>query len=383
MKKIFYSFLFAGVVLGMAASCEEDRDSNPVLNPNVTTFTLNTPANAQNVYDLENSEYINFTTSQPDYGITAAVTYVPYMSIDGENYVALSSSFTTTDIAIPASEINSAILELVGQGDLSQPIPVYFKLTANLSGLSELGIAESNVVTLPNVLAFVPVVEISVPEKVFIVGDFPASQWGSAAFVPLHPAYSVDGMFYGIVYIESGRNFRFALSAGWGETFGWTDITADGEVASALTDAGGDNNITFNSASGLYTVILKIKVSNGKLVYTLSMQPAELYVFGATAPNQDNQWAFDAGNQFTFEGGVATSPALGGAGELRLSVNCGTDWWKTEFTIMNTDNTLYYRNEDIQSNWASDKGADYSFQGAAGKKVFLDFTTEPATGRVE
>ena len=381
MKKIFYSLLFAGVTLGMATSCEEDRDSNPVLNPNVTTFTLNTPANAQNVYDLENSEYINFTTSQPDYGITAAVTYVPYLSIDGENFVALSSSFTTTDIAIPASQINSTILELVGEGDLSQPIPVYFKLTANLSGLSELGIAESNVVTLPNVLAFVPVVEITVPEKVFIVGDFPASQWGT--FVPLHPAYSVDGMFYGIVYIENGKNFRFALSAGWGETFGWTDITADGDVASALTDAGNDNNITFNSASGIYTVVLKIKVSNGKLVYTLSMMPAEIYVFGATAPNQDSQWAFDAANQFTFDGGVATSPALGGSGELRLSVNCGTDWWKTEFTIMNTDGTLYYRNEDIASNWASDKGADYSFQGAAGQKVVLDFTTEPATGKVE
>ncbi len=235
--------------------------------------------------------------------------------------------------------------------------------------------------TLPSVLAFVPVVEVSVPEKVFIVGDFPASQWGT--FVPLHPAYSVDGMFYGIVYIENGKNFRFALSAGWGETFGWTDITADGDVASALTDAGNDNNITFNSASGIYTVVLKIKVSNGKLVYTLSMMPAEIYVFGVTAPNQDSQWAFDAANQFTFDGGVATSPALGGSGELRLSVNCGTDWWKTEFTIMNTDGTLYYRNEDIASNWASDKGADYSFQGAAGQKVVLDFTTEPATGKVE
>lgn len=381
MKKIFYSFLFAGVTLGMATSCEEDRDSNPVLNTNVSTFTLNTPANASNVYDLENSEYINFTTSQPDYGITAAVTYVPYISIDNENFQALTSSFTTTDIAIPAGEINTAILGLVGDGDLSEPIPVYFKLAANLSGLSELGVIESNVVTLPSVLAYVPVVDITVPEEIYIVGDFPASQWGT--FVPLHPAYSVDGMFYGIVYIENGKNFRFALSAGWGETFGWTDITADGDVASALSDAGNDNNMTFNSESGLYTVILKVKIANGALVYTLSMTPAKLYVFGATAPNQDNQWAFDDGNLFTIDGGVATSPALGGSGELRLAVDCGTDWWKTEFTIMTTDGTLYYRNEDIKSNWASDKGEEYSYQGEAGKQVVLDFTTEPATGSLK
>lgn len=381
MKKIFYSFLFAGVTLGMATSCEEDRDSNPVLNTNVSTFTLNTPANASNVYDLENSEYINFTTSQPDYGITAAVTYVPYISIDNENFQALTSSFTTTDIAIPAGEINTAILGLVGDGDLSEPIPVYFKLAANLSGLSELGVIESNVVTLPSVLAYVPVVDITVPEEIYIVGDFPASQWGT--FVPLHPAYSVDGMFYGIVYIENGKNFRFALSAGWGETFGWTDITADGDVASALSDAGNDNNMTFNSESGLYTVILKVKIANGALVYTLSMTPAKLYVFGAAAPNQDNQWAFDDGNLFTIDGGVATSPALGGSGELRLAVDCGTDWWKTEFTIMTTDGTLYYRNEDIKSNWASDKGEEYSYQGEAGKQVVLDFTTEPATGSLK
>lgn len=381
MKKIFYSFLFAGVTLGMATSCEEDRDSNPVLNTNVSTFTLNTPANASNVYDLENSEYINFTTSQPDYGITAAVTYVPYISIDNENFQALTSSFTTTDIAIPAGEINTAILGLVGDGDLSEPIPVYFKLAANLSGLSELGVIESNVVTLPSVLAYVPVVDITVPEEIYIVGDFPASQWGT--FVPLHPAYSVDGMFYGIVYIENGKNFRFALSEGWGETFGWTDITADGDVASALSDAGNDNNITFNSESGLYVVILKVKISNGALVYTLSFAPAKLYVFGAAAPNQDNQWAFDDGNLFTIDGGVATSPALGGSGELRLAVDCGTDWWKTEFTIMTTDGTLYYRNEDIKSNWASDKGEEYSYQGEAGKQVVLDFTTEPATGSLK
>lgn len=381
MKKIFYSLLFAGITLGMATSCEEDRDSNPVLNTNVSTFTLNTPANASNVYDLENSEYVNFTTSQPDYGITAAVTYVPYISIDNENFQALTSSFTTTDIAIPAGEINTAILNLVGEGDLSEPIPVYFKLAANLSGLSELGVIESNVVTLPNVLAYVPVVEISIPDEIYIVGDFPASQWGT--FVPLHPAYSVDGMFYGIVYIENGKNFRFALSAGWGETFGWTDITPDGDVASALSDAGNDNNMTFNSETGLYTVILKVKIANGALVYTLSMTPAKLYVFGAAAPNQDNQWAFDDGNLFTIDGGVATSPALGASGELRLSVDCGTDWWKTEFTIMTTDGTLYYRNEDIAKNWASDKGEEYSYQGAAGKQVVLDFTTEPATGSLK
>ncbi|MBO7102195.1 MAG: hypothetical protein J6W02_00765, partial [Bacteroidaceae bacterium] len=78
--------------------------------------------------------------------------------------------------------------------------------------------------------------------------------------------------------------------------------------------------------------------------------------------------------------GAWTSPAFTGDGELRMFVDCGIDWWKTEFTIKN-DGTLFYRNVDIPSNWADNVGADYSCQVSTGQKAVVDFTQ--GTGRVE
>ena len=115
MKKIFYSLLIAAATIGITTSCSEDRDSNPVLNTSGLTLVLNTPGvSYNNTYDLENSEYITLTTSQPNYGYTASTTYTPYLSLDGENWQALETTYTTAKMNIPASEINQAILDLVG-----------------------------------------------------------------------------------------------------------------------------------------------------------------------------------------------------------------------------------------------------------------------------
>ena len=73
MKKIIYSLLMLMAVGMTFSSCSEDRDSNPTFNPNdVKSFTLNMPGYAlNNAYDLEHSEYLVLTTSQPDYGFPA------------------------------------------------------------------------------------------------------------------------------------------------------------------------------------------------------------------------------------------------------------------------------------------------------------------------
>lgn len=377
MKKIFYSLFLATAGICFVASCDEDRDSNPSINQNVTTFTLNTPANAVNVYDLENSKSVVLTTAQPDYGIPVAVTYQPSVSLDGTDFKVLPTTYTTTTIAIDAKELNSAVLDMAGSADLSQPISLTFKLSASVTGMPTI---ESNTVELPKVLAYVPKVEVTLPTKFFIVGSYPGSGWST--FTPMHQAYSVDGMFYGIVPMEQGSNFKLSPKDGWGEDLGFGSnlVAKDGELAEGLTSSD-DGNFVFNGATGLYTVIVKAKIANGAVAYTLSFSPAKIYLFGACGLAADN-WGWADENLFTDNGdGTATSPALGDAGELRMAVDCGTDWWKTEFTIMNTDATLFYRNVDMPSNWAENVGADYSFQGVAGKTIKLDFTT--GTGKME
>lgn len=378
MKSLYKSLIAAVLVAApVLVACEDDNDDNPTLKfPE--SFVLNEPVNAVNVYDLENSQYVVLTTAQPDYGYTAPVTYTAYASLDGTKYEMLGTTSTSTEVRISAKELNDVVLSLAGDADLSAPVALSMKLSAVIDAMPETQ-CWSNVITLPQVQAYVPVVEVALPTDVFIVGGFPASGWGT--FIPMHEAYSQPGVFYNVVYLEQGKSFRFSTKANWSATFGYSVITREGDVAEALEDAQSDDNYSITCPTGLYCIVLKAKIANGSVAYTMTINPAKIYLFGATG---GDLWEWSDANLFTDNGdGTATSPAMTAAGELRLAVDCGIDWWKTEFTIMNTDATLFFRNCDIPSNWASDLGADYSFQGAAGKQIVLDFTTEPATGAMK
>ena len=82
MKKFnILAGLFLGVGLSLFSACEDDNDSNPVVQQ-PETFELNTPALSGNVYDLEKSTTIQLTYKQPDYGYTAAVTYYAQVSMN-------------------------------------------------------------------------------------------------------------------------------------------------------------------------------------------------------------------------------------------------------------------------------------------------------------
>ena len=384
MKKIIYSLLML-VAVGMTfSSCSEDRDSNPTFNPNdVKSFTLNMPGYAlNNAYDLEHSEYIVLTTSQPDYGIPVSTLYTVWVSLDNENFESLATTSTSAYINIPASELNEKILTLAGDKDLSQPIPLYVYLTAHVFGNEELGEATSNTITLPKVQAYVPVVEIALPELMFIVGSFPASD-GWSKFVPLNQAFSQDGFYYGVVYLPANSEFKINQDAGWkGNDKGYGQLTVTDGADAGLSSADASNDAANIKVAngGWYNIIVKGKIANGALQYELITRKAAVYVASGNLTGAD--WGIQDGWQLTAPAneGEWVSPAFTNGGELRLAVDCGIDWWKTEFTIKN-DGTLYYRNVDIPSNWAENVGEEYSYQVNPGQKAYINFTQ--GTGRVE
>ncbi len=375
MKKIFSLFIAAVALIGLY-SCDEDRDSNPTfVEKDGATFVLNMPEYAgNNVYDLKNSSDIVFTTSQPDYGgFPLATTYVTQVSLDQEQWAVLSTTSQSTRVVIPAGEINDAILGLAGDADLSEPIPLYVKMNAELPG-QEIGFAESNTIMLPQVLAYVPEVTIDLPKKMHIVGDFAASE-GWNKFVPLHQIYSQEGQFYGVVYLQDGAEFKINPDAGWqGNDKGYDQVTPVDEAGAGYRMADGNNNMKVDNG-GWYNVIVKTKVANGSVSYTVTIMPAEVYVIGAAEGgnwSKMDEWKFTAPAD---AGGEWMSPALAGSGELRMFIECGTDWWKTEFTIK-SDGTLYYRDVDIPANWADNVGPDFSQSVNPGEQVHLNFTNE-------
>lgn len=381
MKKLIYILLLAVVAVGFV-SCEEDRDSNPIWNEDAAkTFVLNMPAVAvNNVLDLEGSDNVVFTTSQPDYGFPVSTVYTTWVSLDGAEYVALPTTSTSAVISIPAKEINEALLGLLGDGDVSEPMPVKVKLTAALFADPEMGKAESNVIELPKVKVYVPKVEVTLPTKMHIVGGFAASE-GWSKFVALAPAYSQEGMFYGVVYLAEGEEFKINPDAGWkGNDMGTGQITLDGDIAATCENGDKGNNLKMGSASGWYNVIVKAKIANGAVQYTMSMIEAKVYIIGAAF---GGVWEKSDDALFTAPAtanGEWVSPAFTGSGELRMFIDCGIDWWKTEFTL-DGDNNIFYRTMDIPSNWAENVGAAYSKQVNPDGHVYLNFTA--GTGRIE
>ncbi|WP_373731247.1 SusE domain-containing protein, partial [Bacteroides heparinolyticus] len=125
MKKIsIYTFLLAGLL--SFSACESDRDSNPVLQE-PTTFVLNTPAYVNTTYDLTNSESVELTCSQPDFGYTAPVVYSVETSLteDFKEVVKLDTKYTTAKMAVDASEMALAVTNLaVAQGKLEADFPL-------------------------------------------------------------------------------------------------------------------------------------------------------------------------------------------------------------------------------------------------------------------
>ena len=371
--------MMAAAMLSVTTSCSDDRDSNPVLNEKDLHLVLNVPGNsANNITDLENSDYLTLTTSQPEYGYPAPTTYTVSLSLDNDEnakWQDFPTTFTTARMQLNASEVNSFILDNAGTRDLSQPISLYAKVRCHLTGEPTIGLVESNVIEIKNVLSYVPTINISLPTTMHIVGSFAASD-GWSKFVPLHFAYSADGFSYGIVYLATGDEFKINPDDGWkGNDKGFGQVTIGNNDANVVN--GGDSetsNIKVNGESGWYTVVVKNKIVNNAIIYELNIYTAKVYLFGATAPG--DQWSFSDGNLFTMSTSATepcVSPTLAGDGELRLAVDCGIDWWKTEFTIKN-DGTLYYRDIDIPSNWNDALGADFSFSGASGKQIVLDFT---------
>lgn len=388
MKKIFYSLIIAAATMSIATSCSEDYDSNPVLNEKNLSLVLNVPGNSiNNITDLESSDYLTLTTSQPNYGYPAPTTYIVSFCLDTTGVAKwedFSTTFNTAKMQMKASEVNSLILDLAGDRDLSKPISLFAKVRCHLTGENNRGVAESNVIEIKNVQSYTPTISVTLPTTMHIVGSFEASD-GWSKFVPLHFAYSQDGFSYGVVYLKNGDEFKINPDDGWkGNDKGFGQLNIGNNDAKVVN--GGDSetsNIKVNGKDGWYTIVVKNKIVNNAISYELNIYNAKIYVFGATAPNQDNMWSFDDGNLFTL-GSTAKdaciSPALGGSGELRLAIDCGIDWWKTEFTIK-SDGTLYYRDVDIPSNWNDALGADYSFNGTAGQQICIDFTNGTASAK--
>lgn len=379
MKKL-YSILFIFATLIAFTGCESDRDSNPTLNT-LESFVLNTPPYVSGVYDLENTQTILLTCSQPDYGFTAATTYKVQIALtqDFKTPYTLSTTYNTAKMNVLANEFAIGVCTLMvdanGYDENTFPtteMPVYVRLIANLGAVD--APATSNVITLPKVKPFFALPPMVQPKTMYITGStiFGAGDWGkSCAMVPVN---SSPGQFWTLQYFgtEGGESVDIKFNSVKDNVEG-TPFGADAQVDEASKTLAGittDGKLMVTKP-GWYIALVTTEIVGRNYVFHLQFLAPNVYLFGSGSIGA--VWEAKAENLFTAPNGLGefVSPALENDATidkdgLRICVQLpGIDWWKTEFVVR--DGKLLYRGD----------GGDQKprVSASAGQKVYINFTT--------
>ncbi|MCD8043089.1 MAG: SusF/SusE family outer membrane protein [Tannerellaceae bacterium] len=353
INNIYKLFLLVAITVGFCA-CEDDRDSNPTLNI-PASFVLNQPPYTSGVYDLENTSTILLTTSQPDYGFTAATTYeVQVAFVDDfskeENYKTLATSYTTARMEVIASEIALAMNELLGITDASdfpdETMTLYIRLKASL--YNDNGVVYSNSIELPNVLGY------------FTFEDP----------YPLIPINGNNGKFWRIRYFESGEVATIYFTKIYEkDQYENEEIIIVDNAGSGATVS---NGVITVDKTGWYLIHVATILDGTTLTQTVEFLPPNVYLIGDVI---GGLWV--ATEEGTFElpetgEGDFVSPVLEKGGELRMCVIIeGYDWWRTEFMIYN--NIIEYR--------ADGDDQDPRVEVTPGQQVTLNFAN--GTGNIK
>lgn len=374
MKKILKSALLIMMGLVMFTSCEDDNDSNPIIKT-PTEFHLNTPALAATNIDLTNSSAIVFTCSQPNYGFPASTMYKVQVSLkeDMTDFVELDQSFPNTVCSVDAAMLASTLTTMElnagkSEADFPMDVKVYVRMRAYMTTDTGSPVADteilSNVICLENVHLNYSLAPVTMPEHLYVVGNFCGWNWGNSfEFVPV---YEHPEMFWRLVWIDEG-GVKINTAKDWdGNEKGYNGITVAGDLADKISDNGG--NIC-STTPQWYLMVVTASVSGRDIKYTVEFNKPNVYLIGDVIGGWDEMMddalfsvPTEKDADFVSPEFKANTPDDGG---VRAYVKVpGNDWWHSEFMVLNGE--IAYRG----------KGGDQDrVAGKVGQKLYLNFTT--------
>ncbi|QRX64490.1 SusF/SusE family outer membrane protein [Dysgonomonadaceae bacterium zrk40] len=380
MKNIIHILaILAGITLFW--SCQEDEK---VVLQQPESFVLNTPKYASAIYDLKNTESIEFTTSQPDYGFTAAAIYSVQVALtsDFTNPVTLPGSYTTAKFAINAADLALALVGMHGvtleEDYPTDPHPLYVRLISKLNAKNA-GEVFSNVITLPQVKGYFALDPMVMPEEMFIIGNV-AGNWSWDGATAMVPVWGSPGKFWAMQYLGQtgdGGNaeIKFNFAKAWdGNEFGYGQATvnANGTADPGASDSGGNIGI---GNPGWYIVVVTTAINGRDYEFAVDFYPPHLHLQGNVASG--NWGTTDEAYRFTVPAlslgadAAFVSPPFTNTGEIRASIQLpGHEWWHTEFIVL--DGVFAPRGAGDDQERVT---------GNAGQKLHINFTTN--TGKVE
>lgn len=193
--------------------------------------------------------------------------------------------------------------------------------------------------------------------QLFLTGSYKDYDWGKK-WMELTQVNGNDNLFWTIKYFDKDELFKFAPVADWKGDF---SPTCDGgDQASHFSTP---DNVKCDKAGWYLLVVDRTK-------HTFKAYTPKVYLMGETSADgwANTRTAADLFSTPATRGGSFVSPALKNDKAVRIYVEIPeTDWWKAEFGVA-ANKSIQYR-----GNSGSD-GA--SFTSGAGKKVYLNFSTE-------
>lgn len=265
MKKL--SILLAGIVaLGTMTGCKQNTEPRFV---DGNEFELNTPALANQLYELNPDGVIDLTWSQPDWGFAAAADYKVQISFYEDfryytngtyKYVyELPTTYHACSASVPMEEMAIGICTLRGITEEDQyteeaPRKVYVRIVGSVPQIAGSYIM-SNSICLEQVKEYCA---IQSPGKIYLVGS-PEGWTGPDAANQAHynkwALYEPDDAIGSLVYHRSfdmpaAPMFRFYTAlTGW-DADSWGSQADDNPIDFALTD--GEFNYTLVKGKGSF-----------------------------------------------------------------------------------------------------------------------------------
>ena len=380
MKKT-YNIIVLLALFGLFWSCEDD---DKVVLQQPESFVLNIPKYVSGIYDLKNTETIEFTTSQPDYGFTAAAIYTVDVSLsqDFTDYVTLPGSYSTAKFTINAADLALTLVGMLGVTEESEypadPHPLYVRLSSKLNDKNA-GKVYSNVITLPNVKGYFALDPMVMPENMYIIGNV-AGNWGWDGATVMIPVWGSPGKFWAMQYLGQtgdGDNaeIKFNTNKEWdGNEFGFdgATINANGTADPGASDSGGNVGI---SNPGWYIVVVTTTIEGREFEYAVDFYPPYVQLQGETAGGNwdttDEKYRFTVPQLSLGADAPFVSPPFTNTGEIRTSIKLpGHEWWHTEFMVFSGVFVPRGAGDDQER-----------VTGNAGQKLYINFTTN--TGKIE
>lgn len=256
------------------AACETDIEQ-VVFNPaTATPATLSVEGSQQDLYTLDannasaNAFTLNWTN--PDMGLSVAVTNVLQMDIDGHDFANAAILVTETErnntsYTAVTSDLNANIQTLLAAYGMETPTTPEDALTMNFRLLSFISSSASDTLYSDVLsLRILPYEGEAIYPSISVRGDYNGWDWASCQKV-----YSPNdnGIYTGMIYFDgkAQNGWKFCLDEGWATN--WGD-TAEGAIPAESTSAtltAGGANITSYSHNSYY-----IKFNSSTLEMTIS-----------------------------------------------------------------------------------------------------------------